>query len=534
MKSQFPLSASFLILIAIAACTSRQVTAPETGGGMKADVSRAEVEVTRPDSLKKGQATVAENDTARAGLPDELAELKYVADSLYWAERFDEALPYWIKVLEQAGGDTMLVCEAHYVLGNIFFQKGDYAKAELELKRSILADSLLIDAHRDLGLLYFVRGNYDAALTSFGKVLQLSPNDSDASYWIDFTRGSAAYENGIKAFGSADYSSAIQEFEIAATYLDADTSANYKIYFYLGKAHIERFEYDDALGALEQCVEFNPNWSDAYVEMAGVYFALQDFEKAIAYNQKALSIHPDSPKALNNLGYVYYTQANTASAQGEAELTEKLYQVALRLFERAAALSPKMAVARNNIEHVKQILAGERTVEALTLMNTASKIDKLKDRISTYEKIIERDSTYDDAYNNLGVTLFYAGETDRAEEMLRRAIALDPYNYQAHNNLGLLLGTIHRYDEALKHLFIAIQIRRDYFDAYYNVGYIYMWKEDFESSRRIWLQLLKINVQDKQARKGLDEMNRREELVKRGESSLKIEVQGDDPAEEGN
>jgi tetratricopeptide (TPR) repeat protein len=164
------------------------------------------------------------------------------------------------------------------------------------------------------------------------------------------------------------------------------------------------------------------------------------------------------------------------------------------------------------------------------MMQTAVKTENGHEKIAQFKKIIAEDPTYDDAYNNLGVAYFYSGYTDSAITAIEKAVTINPYNPQAHNNLGYMLGTMHQYDDALKHLFIAIQIKRDYFDAYHNLGYVYMWKEDFVSSRKIWTQLLKQNPNNTQARKGLDELERRFAMIKAGESTTKIEISDDDGA----
>ncbi len=520
------LYAFFAVLVLYTGCSTKQTTIggpPEQPA--KKDSAVVAVEMVKDTAAvgKHDQAAVSEHHA----MPADLAELKVLGDSLYMAERFDEALPIWIKIADRAGHDKALACEAHFVLGNIFFHKEEYGKAELELKMAIRTDSLLIDAHQSLGLLYFTKGDYEKALVSFRTVLELAPGDSEATYWVGYTIGSKAYEDGLSDFNIDWYDRAIEHFKVAAEYLSEDTSANYKIYFFLGKSLIEKLDYEQALMYLNKCIELNPTLADGYVEIGSVYFAQRNLEKAIASNEKAMTINPQHPKAHNNLGYIYFTMGNNFAVNNDKGKADEYYKKAIALFEKALIYDPKLEGTRRNIEHVQKILSGERKVTAFTMMQAAIKKDNGAEKIAQFKKIIAEDPTYDDAYNNLGVAYFYGGHADSAVAAIEHAIAINPYNPQAHNNLGYILGTMHRYDESLKHLFIAIQIKRDYFDAYHNLGYVYMWKEDFDSSRKIWIQLLKQNPNNMQARKGLEEMERRLAMVKSGEKTTQIEIQED-------
>jgi tetratricopeptide (TPR) repeat protein len=506
-------------------------------GGKAREEKKETTTHAKADSISKhGAVAKKESVTKEVTAADaDLAALTAQGDTLFRSEKFDAALPVWMKILQKAGDDKKLICEAHYVLGNIFFHKEEYGKAEIELKMALQVDSLLIDAHLDLGLVHFVKGDYDKALTRFDKVLALAPGDSEGTYWRNYTLGSRAYEDGLSDFNLENYAKAMDHFKIAAQYLANDTAANYKIYYFLGKSCNEKFDYENALGYLNQCVALNPNCAEAYTELATLYFARRDFDKAVSYNQKAITINPNFAKAQNNLGYIYFTIGNNLAINNHKDQGAEYYAKAISLFEKALSLDPDMQGAQNNLKHVKKIMSGERKVRAFTMMQSAAKTENNAEKITQYRQVISDDPTYDDAYNNLAVAYYYSGHVDSAMAVIEKALEINPYNPQAHNNLGYMLGTAHRYDEALKHLFIAIQIKRDYFDAYFNLGYVYMWKEDFESSRKIWVELLKLNADNKPSRKGLAELERREKMVKSGETMTKIEISEDPvlPAKDG-
>ncbi len=494
------------------------------------------------DSARGQMAIETSGNSADSAAVDEpretavvdLDSLEKLGTQLYVNDHLDEAFPIWNNILKHADGRTDLAAKAHYVISTVYFSRAEYGKAEGELRQVLKLDSNFVDAYQDLGLLEFIKGRYHRAEAYFRTVLNYIPLDSEATYWVNYTIGTRSYEEGLQNFNSEKYDEAVAGFENALTYLGADTTVNYKIYFILGKTFIEKLEYDRALENLNRCLAIKPTSAEATTEMASVYYAQMDVERAVELNEKAIALDPEFPKAYNNLGYMMFTQANKYALNNQTSMAERYYQKALILFEKALALDPTLSGARVNLEHVRKILSGERKVLAYTMLQQTVKNGNNPQKIREYQKIIAQDSTYDDAYNNLAVAYFFEGKVDSAMDAFEHALRINPYNVQAHNNLGYMLGTLHRYDEGLRHLFVAIEIKRDYLDAYYNLGYLYMWQEDFANARKIWTHLLKLDPSNKHARKGYDELVEREKMVKSGESTLSIIFENDSTAVAGD
>lgn len=514
-------------VMAVVSCRSPQQTViqPTRTDTVRLDTART-VTVIPEDDRAVGSVTIEEEHAEIVNL-DSLEEL---GTRLYVEDHLEAAYPIWMDILKHADGRQDLVAKAHYVISNVYFSQAEYGKAEGELRQALKADSNFVDAYQDLGLLQFIKGQYDQAQKYFHTVLEFIPNDSEATYWVNYTKGTKAYEEGLKRFNLDRYDDAISGFQDALTYLGSDTTVNYKIYFILGKTYIEKLEYDLALENLRRCLEIRPTSAEAYTEMASVHFARMDVDQAVALSEKAIEQDPEFAKAYNNLGYIIFTQANKFALNQQEAGAQSAYQRALVLFEKALALDPTMSGARVNLQHVRKILSGERKVLAYTMLQQAVKSTNNRQKIREYRKIIAEDSTYDDAHNNLAVAYFFEGQIDSAIAALEHALRINPYNVQAHNNLGYMLGTQRRYDEGLKHLFVAIEIKRDYLDAYYNLGYLYMWQEDFANARKVWMHLLKLDPSNTYARKGYEELQMREKMVQAGESTLSIIFEDDSTA----
>ena len=96
----------------------------------------------------------------------------------------------------------------------------------------------------------------------------------------------------------------------------------------------------------------NPNFEDGYYNLGVVYYELKNFEQAILYFQKSLTLNPTSLPATTNLGVCY------------KELHQ--YSLAIECFEKALVLDPNYSEAYFNLANV--FLLQEKFVESLCII----------------------------------------------------------------------------------------------------------------------------------------------------------------------
>ncbi len=65
---------------------------------------------------------------------------------------------------------------------------------------------------------------------------------------------------------------------------------------------------------------------------------------------------------------------------------------------------------------------------------------------------------------------------------VNQAIALDPYNPQLYIQLGGIYYQLKQWDQAQQQFQIAIQLKRDFANAYYNLGHVYEQKNDLQNA----------------------------------------------------
>ena len=65
------------------------------------------------------------------------------------------------------------------------------------------------------------------------------------------------------------------------------------------------------------------------------------------------------------------------------------------------------------------------------------KVTVLDDAIKFYEKAIDLNPNFADAYNNIGIVLLEMGQSDDAIKFYQKALEIEPSYAEAHNNLGM-------------------------------------------------------------------------------------------------
>ena len=91
---------------------------------------------------------------------------------------------------------------------------------------------------------------------------------------------------------------------------------------------------------------------------------------------------------------------------------------------------------------------------------------------------------FPEALSNLGGQFFRKGETGKAIEYFKQAIAVYPNFIQALSNLGAALNKQGHYSQALPHLKQALELDPDFGVAYFNLGNSYFGLDRFAEAQQ--------------------------------------------------
>jgi len=93
--------------------------------------------------------------------------------------------------------------------------------------------------------------------------------------------------------------------------------------------------------------------------------------------------------------------------------------------------------------------------------------------IQTYQKAIELNPSYVEAYNNLGIIYQEIGDLEGALKAFQKAIEINPGYEKGYNNLGILFLFKGHYDKTAEAFQKALEINPNNIESHINLGTLY-------------------------------------------------------------
>ena len=110
-----------------------------------------------------------------------------------------------------------------------------------------------------------------------------------------------------------------------------------------------------------------------------------------------------------------------------------------------------------------------------------------------YEKAIEINPNYAEAYYNLGVIFGVLGEYQKAKDCFEKAIQLNPGLVNARNNLGALFNLLGEHQKAIGCFEKVIEINPNHANAYSNLGLEFVELGEHQKAKDCFEKAIKIN-----------------------------------------
>lgn len=282
------------------------------------------------------------------------------------------------------------------------------------MKKSILAIALLISSHVfsqtvEQGLKYIDIERYTSAKNEFNKVLEKSPNDANALYYLgdlalrdnDLTKAKEYFDKGVAAAhknplnyvglgtiewinGNAD--AAKVKFDLATSFGKRNAIMYYKIAEAYAK--YEKKNYDLAVSILkEKALVYDRNMIDAHVLLGDIYLWQSNGSAAAENYNNALNVNPNSAKTLIRKGQIYVYSKN--------------YTEGLNLFIKGVQADSTYSPGYREL--------GELYIKA----------GRSKEALENYKKFIERSDDDIKTKLNYGQFLYSAKDYLKAIEVLK-------------------------------------------------------------------------------------------------------------------
>ncbi len=199
----------------------------------------------------------------------------------------------------------------HKEIAKIYIADGRYQDALRELTLGISTDKCDAETYNLLGIVYLNLKDYAKAEESFNEALKLDPNLSEA------------YNNlGLLNLLQGSYQQAISYFEKALAnplYANAHSAKTNmaQAYYLLG-------DKNKAIEILTSLLRERSDYAQALIELGKIYLNERDLQAAEFYLKQALKLDRTSSEARYYLGEVFFQQGKLSLAK---EVWESLIQI---------------------------------------------------------------------------------------------------------------------------------------------------------------------------------------------------------------
>jgi len=423
---------------------------------------------------------------------------------------YKKALPYLKRLLKQEPDNIQLL----YSIADCYSQIKDDDKLIDIYHKMIQLNPNLLDIHLGLGYLYTEKGLFDLAIDEYEKVLELDPNNEKAIFYLTyiyFSEGKAVETLNLfeKLDGKGllndemlqDYASNLfiegkNPEPIIERIKDKSKISNLTkaIIFYRNE------KLDKAKKLFEEVIKEDESGIASYIGLiriavrknnqdmekkwrfvlAGNYYKLQLYEKALDESKKVKSIDPYFIENRYLLGDIY-------NAIGVMDSTIEEYEFFKNNAKELGDVDIKLGISYDKVANHKKAIESFR--EAIELFPNEDKlyyylgieyriIKDYKKAIDVFKKAAKIKSDNASYYLNIGISYERLGNIDEAITYLEKSVSLIDTNALALNYLGYILADKGiRLNEAMVYIKKALEIDPEngaYLDSmgwlYYRLG----------------------------------------------------------------
>lgn len=261
----------------------------------------------------------------------------------------------------------------------------------------------------------------------------------------------------------------LQEGELKNAFADVrkailEDSSKAEYYGTLADVHFALGKPSETKKILEKAIRINDQYIEGYAKLAELAFYYREYQKTFDYIKKALEVNKKFPKA-------YFIRGMALKEIGHKEK-------AIEDFQTVIDLDPEYLNAYMELGLIystrKDPLAEAYFNGALNINPQSKKAlyalgmyyqenNKPEQAINTYNTLLSVDSTFIDAYYNIGyVNLVLIENFNKAKNYFSKVIELDTANAKAYYNRGHSYELMGKYNQAREDFKQALEYKHNY------------------------------------------------------------------------
>lgn len=221
----------------------------------------------------------------------------------------------------------------HFLLGTVYYDKGDMESAINSLKNCIKLNKNFQPAIEKLLQAYKDTGQLETAINLLKQRIQEKPSAADFNTLGIHYYHQGAVDRAIEAFKSAVK---LEPFHKASKH------NLHQLYREKALNAMNSKDYSSATKIFERMIQLNPLDSRSYTLMGDRYAQADDFTSAIQYYQKALELNPVSRLTQRGLARCYNNYGVTLR-------NSQQWDKAITAYRKALELQPAFHIARTNL-----------------------------------------------------------------------------------------------------------------------------------------------------------------------------------------
>ncbi len=354
--------------------------------------------------------------------------------------------------------------ETNYYLGEIAYRQGRVDEAISFLTASIRSDDENLDALMTLGDAYITKKDNANALTQYKRAAKLAPKDCR----VPTRYGSALAEVGVLDGQDGAF--------VQLTKARECDPNNPLVYIALGDAYNKQGVIPLANQNYQKALELSPKDIETQLKVARAFLKNRQYKEAVEAYRNAVKIDSTQFDPYFEAGKIFYRA--------------KLWKEAAQFLNKATRLKP------NHVEsasmYAQALSSAEIWSEAVKAGTIAVKLDSsnaenwrsyayalvetqdYKNALLAFNVLERRNAVKPEDYAKLSTALFRAGQEDKALEVGLKAIQADSTNCDPYFNLGFIYMKKQDYTNAAKMFERKIACDPRSLTAYINAGSSYM------------------------------------------------------------